>query len=247
MFPYTIDCDVYSIEKGKRAKGTDGEVFVFKLNITLDLPLTFEELKTQIKSACNSALTYEMHMKGVGVGGLYNDAMEGLMGEKITSEFFWSVNSDTQCYYINDPFRRFYNDYLIYKANSKATRAGNELEEWIKNERLQNEQMLSSAPCEYRNTAMLNYREKESKYNEQYTLRKREIAKTQELDYNDKETQDKYRFNLAKQQKEWLDKQIHYSDFFDTKERKITSEMRKIQKEQEKEKIRKEALSRLNL
>jgi hypothetical protein len=244
MFPYTIDCDVYCIDGGKRAKGRDGEVFVFKLNTTLNLPLTFQELKTEIKSACTSALTYDMHMKGVGVEELYELAMEGLMGEKIKSKFFWAVNSDTQCYYVNDPFRRFDPNYLTHVANGKATRAGNELEEWLKNERLQNEQMLSSAPCEYRHTAMLNYREKETKYNEQYALRQREIAKTQELDYKDKETQDKYRFRLAKEQKAWLDKQIHYSEFFDTKERKIASEMRKIQKEQEKEEIRKEALLR---
>ena len=247
MFPYAIDCDVYCIEKGKRAKGRDGQVFVFKLNTTLNLPLTFQELSTEIKTACTSALTYQMHMKGAGVEGLYELAMEGLMGEKIKSPYFLAINSDTQWYYVNDPFRRFDPNYLTHVANSKATRAGNELEQWVKNERLQNEQMLSSAPCEYRHTAMVNFREKETKYNEQYNLRQKEIAQTQQLDYKDTETEHKYRSRLAKEQQAWLDKQIHYSEFFDTKERKIASEMRKIQKEQEKEEIRKEALLRLKL
>jgi hypothetical protein len=98
MFPYTIDCDVYCIDGGKRAKGRDGEVFVFKLNTTLNLPLTFQELKTEIKSACTSALTYDMHMKGVGVEELYELAMEGLMGEKIKSNIIEK-----------NPFKHLYN------------------------------------------------------------------------------------------------------------------------------------------
>jgi hypothetical protein len=105
--------------------------------------------------------------------------------------------------------------------------------------------MLSSAPCEYRHNAMLNFREKEATYNELYNLTKVEIGKTQQLEYSDKETMHKYRFSVAEEQKRWLDEQMNYNPCFDTKERKIHSMMRKIQKEKENGEIRKEALLRL--
>ena len=79
---------------------------------------------------------------------------------------------------------RFWNEMFIEIANKNAEKSYNALEEWLKNERIQNELMLSSVPCEYRANAMQRYREKETIYNEQVILKRREIEKIKEQESN---------------------------------------------------------------